>query len=204
MSRLDILTMNSNCGVLRDGGLCGRRSGPAPAACSVRKRAAFKCSCCREDTPVHWSKASPKRRRSSNIQPAVEKAAVPPSAIPHHTLPVASLVPRVPPPRACTPLAALSIHGLTVEQHQRLYHQVVDDKLRFKNGQPRPYSLNLGRVIKQQLWEQYSRPTFAETVAEKGRVDVTQSYGGGVFAPLYDVDVSLEPKPPKLKKTYFE
>ncbi|KAA8589713.1 hypothetical protein FQN60_013078, partial [Etheostoma spectabile] len=89
----------------------------------------------------------------------------------------------------------LKIHNRSVEEYQQLYHEVVDDMLRYKNGRQRPYSLQLGRCIKQKLWERLDRPTFTETVGEDGRVHVDVSYGVGVYPPLYDVDISGEPKP---------
>ncbi|XP_034713253.1 uncharacterized protein C22orf31-like [Etheostoma cragini] len=89
----------------------------------------------------------------------------------------------------------LKIHNRSVEEYQQLYHEVVDDLLSYKNGNLRPYSLKLGRCIKQKLWERLDRPTFTETVGEDGRVHVDVSYGVGVNPPLYDVDISREPKP---------
>ncbi|KAA8581124.1 hypothetical protein FQN60_002705, partial [Etheostoma spectabile] len=89
----------------------------------------------------------------------------------------------------------LKIHNRSVEEYQQLYHEVVDDMLRYKNGRQRPYSLKLGRCIKQKLWERLDRPTFTETVGEDGRVHVDVSYGVGDCPPLYDVDISGEPKP---------
>ncbi|KAA8581096.1 hypothetical protein FQN60_002677, partial [Etheostoma spectabile] len=112
-------------------------------------------------------------------------------------LPVASTaVPR--PQLSSAPLhhdEPLKIHNRSVEEYQQIYHEVVDDMLRYKNGRQRPYSLQLGRVIKQKLWERLDRPTFTETVGEEGRVHVDVSYGVGVYPPLYDVDISGEPKP---------
>ena len=67
--------------------------------------------------------------------------------------------------------------------------------LRFPDGRLRPYSLGLGRRIKQKLWERLDRPMFTETVDEDGLVHVDVSYGAGVQPPLYHVDVSGEPEP---------
>ncbi|TKS77216.1 hypothetical protein D9C73_011307 [Collichthys lucidus] len=39
------------------------------------------------------------------------------------------------------------------------------DLLRYKNGHPRPYTLELGRQIKTELWERVGRPSFTETPA---------------------------------------
>ncbi|KAI4810381.1 hypothetical protein KUCAC02_019216 [Chaenocephalus aceratus] len=76
-----------------------------------------------------------------------------------------------------------------------IYHEVVDNMLRFPDGRLRPYSLGLGRRIKQKLWERLDRPMFTETVDEDGLVHVDVSYGAGVQPPLYNVDVSGEPEP---------
>ncbi|KAK1879615.1 putative protein C22orf31 [Dissostichus eleginoides] len=87
------------------------------------------------------------------------------------------------------------IHNRSVEEYQLIYHEVVDNMLRFPNGRLRPYSLGLGRRIKQKLWERLDRPMFTETVDEDGLVHVDVSYGAGVQPPLYNVDVSGEPEP---------
>ncbi|CAJ1078201.1 uncharacterized protein LOC117812951 isoform X1 [Xyrichtys novacula] len=87
----------------------------------------------------------------------------------------------------------LQIHHQSVEEYQQLYHAVVDDMLQYKDGRQRPYSLALGRLVKQQLWERLDRPQFTETVDDNGLVCVNTSYGVGVNPPLYDVDTSHEP-----------
>ncbi|KAI3366934.1 hypothetical protein L3Q82_009581, partial [Scortum barcoo] len=79
--------------------------------------------------------------------------------------------------------APLMIHGYSVEEYQKIYHSVVDEMLRYKNGRSRPYSLQLGRKIKQRLWEKLNR------------LIITESYGEGVYPPLIDVDISGEPEP---------
>lgn len=66
---------------------------------------------------------------------------------------------------------------------------------RYNNGLPRPYSLKLGRAIKQKLWESLNRPLMMTSVSEDGRVEVAVSYGVDLHPPMYDVDVSLEPEP---------
>ncbi|CAG5887927.1 unnamed protein product [Menidia menidia] len=93
------------------------------------------------------------------------------------------------PPQDDSPLM---IHNHTVEEYQKIYHEVVDNMLYFKTGRQRPYSLALGRAIKQKLWERLNRPAIVETV---GQVNVEVSYGSGTSPPLYDVDVAEEPKP---------
>ncbi|XP_039679259.1 uncharacterized protein LOC120573536 [Perca fluviatilis] len=109
---------------------------------------------------------------ASTVAPSLQPSAV----LPHHDEP-------------------LKIHNRSVEEYQQIYHEVVDDMLRYKSGKLRPYSLDLGRRIKQKLWERLDRPTFSETVAEDGRVHVDVSYGVGVYPPLYEVDISGEPEP---------
>ena len=66
---------------------------------------------------------------------------------------------------------------------------------RYKTRNVRPYSLVLGRRIKQQLWDRMNQPTITTSAHEEGRVHVAVSYGSGVHPPLYDVDISGEPKP---------
>ena len=76
-----------------------------------------------------------------------------------------------------------------------IYFFVFSTPHRYKNGHLRPYSLELGRRIKQKLWERLDRPTFTESVNEEGLVTVHESYGAGVFPPRHDVDISGEPQP---------
>ncbi|TNN53100.1 putative protein C22orf31 [Liparis tanakae] len=117
---------------------------------------------------------------------------VPPAALPE----VSVLAPGLRPPTA--PLhhdGPLKIHNLSVEEHRRLYHQVVDDMLKFQSGHRRPYSLYLGRVVKQMLWETLERPLLTETVGEDRLVRVDESHGVGGHPPLHLVDVSGEPRP---------
>ncbi|XP_059212743.1 uncharacterized protein LOC131991369 [Centropristis striata] len=172
-----------------------------PAACRD-------CSCC-SDNQHSEAPANPpqKRRRTSVAQPSTPPADTPASSnlvlkprapISPADLPLVSPVPSSPQPTAPPlPDEPLMICGLPVEEYQQLYHEVVDDMLRFKNGRQRPYTLALGRRIKQKLWERLDRPTFTETVDADGRVHVDTSYGVGVHPPQYDVDTSEEPGPSK-------
>ncbi|XP_006869362.1 PREDICTED: uncharacterized protein C22orf31 homolog [Chrysochloris asiatica] len=48
---------------------------------------------------------------------------------------------------------ALTIHGLPTEGYQALYHAVVEPMLWNPSGTPKRYSLELGKTIKQRLWE---------------------------------------------------
>lgn len=68
---------------------------------------------------------------------------------------------------------------------------------RYKNGRVRPYTLALGRRIKQKLWERLNRPMFMTSADEDGLEHVDVSYGAGVSPPSYDLDTFGEPEPPK-------
>ncbi|KAM4592264.1 uncharacterized protein PAE49_007833 [Odontesthes bonariensis] len=170
------------------------------------------CPCCRDDQVV---KAPQKRKRSTSANPSRKRkrsAVAGPSEPP---LEVLSLVPKprdpIPPEDlpAVSPVALslqpsraprqddgpLMIHNYTVEEYQNIYHEVVDDMLRFKNGRVRPYSLNLGLQIKQKLWERLNRPSLTTTISEDGLQTVHVSDGAGEYPPLHNVDVSHEPRP---------
>nr|XP_019598684.1 PREDICTED: uncharacterized protein C22orf31 homolog isoform X3 [Rhinolophus sinicus] len=47
----------------------------------------------------------------------------------------------------------LTIHGLPTEGYRALYHSVVEPMLWNPSGTPKRYSLELGKAIKQKLWE---------------------------------------------------
>ncbi|XP_063044293.1 uncharacterized protein LOC134438615 [Engraulis encrasicolus] len=97
----------------------------------------------------------------------------------------------------------LKIHGCNVEDFKRIYHSVVDPKLTTKSGNPRPYGLQMGRVIKQRMWETFNCPSFVETEAADGRVWISEAYCSPNLkphAPLIDVDISQEPMPEKPKR----
>ncbi|KAI3358421.1 hypothetical protein L3Q82_014849, partial [Scortum barcoo] len=119
------------------------------------------------------------------------------ATIPPEDLPAASNVAHSPPPSPAPPRpdSPLRIHNRSVEEYQRIYHEVVDDMLTYKNGRTRPYSLELGRRIKQKLWERLNRPTVVTSADENGLLSFNMSYGLGVSPPHYDVDISGEPKP---------
>ncbi|KAL7399578.1 hypothetical protein ABVT39_026923 [Epinephelus coioides] len=133
--------------------------------------------------PKHQPSASaantPQKRKRASVAPTISPA----------DLPVCSDVAPSPQP-STAPLCddgPLMIHNRSVEEYQRIYHEVVDDMLRYSNGQLRPYSLALGRRIKQRLWKRLDRPTFTESVNEDGLVHVNASYGVGAHPPQYDV-----------------
>ncbi|KAK7904306.1 hypothetical protein WMY93_016913 [Mugilogobius chulae] len=104
-------------------------------------------------------------------------------------------------PSAAAHDSPLLIHGYTVEEYQHRYHSVVDDMLVYSNGRPRPYSLALGRKIKQRLWEKLNRPLVSvvgSVVTSFGELlQFDQVSAKGPFPPLIDVDISGEPTPGK-------
>ncbi|KAI3358457.1 hypothetical protein L3Q82_014890, partial [Scortum barcoo] len=97
------------------------------------------------------------------------------ATIPPEDLPAASNVAHSPPPSPAPPRpdSPLRIHNRSVEEYQRIYHEVVDEMLTYKNGRTRPYSLELGRRIKQKLWERLNRPTVVTSADENGLLSFT-------------------------------
>lgn len=65
---------------------------------------------------------------------------------------------------------------------------------RDENGQLRPYSLELGRLIKKKLWERLNRPTMIMSIDEDGRLHVDVSYGAEECPPEFNVDTTKEPE----------
>ena len=97
----------------------------------------------------------------------------------------------------------LKIHGYSVEEYKRIYHSEVDPMMTTRSGHPRPYSLQMGRVIKQRLWDKFSCPSFLETEDADGRIWITESYCSPTlepYAPLIEVDIIGEPMPVKPKR----
>ncbi|CAJ1057946.1 uncharacterized protein LOC117812951 isoform X4 [Xyrichtys novacula] len=78
------------------------------------------------------------------------QSTIPPSELPKVSPVVHPFQPPTTPPLDDGPLI---IHHQSVEEYQQLYHAVVDDMLRYKNVCQHPFSLALGRHIKQKLWE---------------------------------------------------
>ncbi|XP_049453090.1 uncharacterized protein C22orf31-like [Epinephelus fuscoguttatus] len=189
-----------------------------------RTAARRQCPHCRDDQvptsgPDHQHSAGPagkhpqKRKRTSVARPPSEPLEAPevvtsvatpePSTSAANTASVLNLVPR---PSAtissCSSVAPSSqpddgpllIHNRTVEAYQCIYHEVVDDMLRDLDGRLHPYSLALGRRIKQRLWERLERPTLTESVSEDGLVRVGALDGVEDHPPLYDVRRTKAPQ----------
>lgn len=69
---------------------------------------------------------------------------------------------------------------------------------RYKSGRPRPYSLQLGRMIKQRLWEKLNHPRVTIQDSKDGLLKVNESNGEGIYPPFIDMDISgeLDPQEP--------
>ncbi|XP_042075826.1 uncharacterized protein LOC121814368 isoform X2 [Haplochromis burtoni] len=118
-------------------------------------------------------------------------ATIPDSELPPVSNTAHNLRPSTVAPRPDSPLM---IHNRSVEEYQQVYHEVVDDMLRDENGQLRPYSLELGRLIKKKLWERLNRPTMIMSIDEDGRLHVDVSYGAEECPPEFNVGTTKEPE----------
>ncbi|KAK2876336.1 hypothetical protein Q8A67_020432 [Cirrhinus molitorella] len=138
-----------------------------------------------------------KARRPSDLEERYLKNA----AVLPNIHPAASVSSETP---LCQQEEAVSIHSCSVEGYQEIYHSVAEPMLKTPSGRRRPYSLELGLIIKQRLWEKLSCPSLVETEQPDGRIVITESFSTNKrsFAPRIDVDISEEPLPeePRRKK----
>lgn len=88
----------------------------------------------------------------------------------------------------------LMIHGFTTPEYRRTYHAVVDPLLLSAAGRRVAYSLELGRLIKEHLFEELAYPTLQVSEEASGRVEVTERFCVLRPAPVIDVDSRGEPK----------
>lgn len=101
---------------------------------------------------------------------------------------------------AILPDQPFTIHTLGVPEHQSLYQSVVDPNLVTSTGKPYPYSLALGRLIKQRLWDKLGCPSMIEKehVQDCEEVHYAEKFSTPSltnFAPQVHVDISGEPRP---------
>lgn len=94
----------------------------------------------------------------------------------------------------------LKIHGLSVPEYQRLYHSVVDRMLVTPLGNPKRYSLELGRRIKHRLWVTLNCPSFVEEeqANDCNQIIYTKKFSTPTlksYAPHFELDISDEPEP---------
>lgn len=84
--------------------------------------------------------------------------------------------------------APLMIHGFTTPEYQQTYHAVVDPLLFSASGKPAAYSLELGRHIKEQLFEELAYPTLQILEQSSGKVEVTERFCVLRPTPVIDID----------------
>lgn len=87
----------------------------------------------------------------------------------------------------------LMIHGFSTPEYRQTYHAVVDPLLLSAGGRPVTYSLELGRLIKEHLFEELAYPTLQILEESSGKVEVTERFCVLRPAPLIDVDSRGEP-----------
>ncbi|XP_005454366.3 uncharacterized protein C22orf31 [Oreochromis niloticus] len=137
-----------------------------------------------------------RRKTKASTSDADDTLTRPSATIPDAELPpVSNTAPNLQPSTvAPRPDSPLKIHNRSVEEYQQVYHEVVDDMLRDENGQLRPYSSELGRLIKKKLWERLNRHTMIMSTDEDGRLHVDVTYGVEECPPEFNVDTTEEPE----------
>lgn len=100
----------------------------------------------------------------------------------------------------------LMIHGFTTLEYRQTYHAVVDPLLLSARGRPAAYSLELGRLIKEHLFEELAYPTLQISEESSGKVEVTERFCVLRPTPVIDVDSRGEPTwspPTELQHSYW-
>ncbi|XP_050934843.1 uncharacterized protein C22orf31 [Lates calcarifer] len=87
----------------------------------------------------------------------------------------------------------LMIHGFTVPEYQQTYHSVVDHLLFSPCGKLTAYSLELGRNIKEHLFEELAYPTLQISEQPNGKVEVVERFCVLRPTPFIDIDIKREP-----------
>lgn len=87
----------------------------------------------------------------------------------------------------------LMIHGFTVPEYQQTFHSVVDPLLYDPCGTLVAYSLELGRSIKEHLFEELAYPTLEISEQPDGKVEVMERFCVLRPTPFIDVDSKGEP-----------
>lgn len=88
----------------------------------------------------------------------------------------------------------LMIHGFTVPEYQQMYHTVVDPLLFSLCGNLTAYSLELGRHIKEHLFEELAFPTHQISEQPNGKVEVTERFCVLRPTPFIEIDSNGEPQ----------
>lgn len=86
----------------------------------------------------------------------------------------------------------LMIHGFTALEYRQTYHAVVDPLL-LSDGRAVAYSLELGRLIKERLFEELAYPTLQVSEESGGKVEVTERFCVLRPPPVIHVDSRGEP-----------
>lgn len=95
-------------------------------------------------------------------------------------------------------ISPVEIHGFSVADYQQVYHAVVDPLLFSPSGKPRAYSLELGRTIKENLFQELSYPLLQSTENSNEKVEVTEKFCLLRPTPRIDVDCKV-----KLRKRFL-
>ncbi|XP_062275466.1 uncharacterized protein C22orf31-like [Scomber scombrus] len=88
----------------------------------------------------------------------------------------------------------LMIHGFTVPEYQHTYHMVVDPLLFSSCGQLSAYSLELGRTIKEHLFNELAYPTLQLSEQPNRKVEVMERFCVLRPTPVIDIDNNGEPQ----------
>lgn len=88
----------------------------------------------------------------------------------------------------------LMIHGFTIPEYQQMYHTLVDPLLRSPSGKLTAYSLELGRDIKERLFEELSYPTLQISEQPNGKVEVMERFCVLRPTPFIEIDSNGEPQ----------
>lgn len=88
----------------------------------------------------------------------------------------------------------LMIHGFTIPEYQQTYHTVVDPLLFSPRGKLTAYGLELGRHIKEQLFEELAYPTLQISEQPNGKVEVTERFCVLRPTPFIEIDSKGEPQ----------
>lgn len=93
----------------------------------------------------------------------------------------------------CKP-GPVMIHGFTVPEYQQTYHSVVDPLLCSPCGKLTAYSLELGRHIKEYLFQELSYPMLQILEQPHGEVEVVERFCVLRPTPFIDIDSNGEPQ----------
>lgn len=82
----------------------------------------------------------------------------------------------------------LMIHGFTIPEYKTTYHSVVDPLLLTSCGKLMPYSLKLGRTLKEHLFKELAYPTLEILEQPNGKLEMTERFCILRPTPFIDLD----------------